>query len=156
MIKRIFIWSLLISLLMCESPPKKIATKPIVFKKDAVVVLLNQKKDSITSLDIELASTDYERQTGMMYRTEMDPNQGMLFVFDKAQPRSFYMKNTPLSLDILFLDETQTIFKIVENAQPNSIENINSEAPAKYVLELLGGQSQTLQIEKGFQIEIIQ
>ena len=121
-----------------------------------VVVLLNQKKDSISSLDIELASTDYERQTGMMYRTEMDPNQGMLFIFDKAQPRSFYMKNTPLSLDILFLDETQTIFKIVENAQPNSIENINSEAPAKYVLELLGRHSQALQIEKGFQIEIIQ
>lgn len=156
MIKYFFIWLLLLTLIMCESAQKKIATKPIVFKKEGEVILLNRDKDSMASFDIELATTDYERQTGMMYRTEMQPNQGMLFVFEKAEPKSFYMKNTPLSLDILFVDEAKEIFQIVEKALPNSLENINSEAPAKYVLELLGGQVQSLQIERGFHIEIIQ
>ena len=156
MIKPYFIWLLPITLIFCETTPKKIATKPIVFKKEAEVILFNQEKDSVTSFDIELATTDYKRQTGMMYRTEMKPKQGMLFVFDKAEPRSFYMKNTPLSLDILFINEAKEIFQIVEKALPYSLENINSEAPAKYVLELLSGQVQSLQIERGFQIEIIQ
>jgi len=156
MIKQLLIWLLPFSLIMCETTPKKIATQSIGFKKEAEIILLNQQKDSVAKLDIELATNDYERQTGMMYRTEMEPNQGMLFVFSEAQPRSFYMKNTPLSLDILFIDETQTIIKIVENAPPNSLDNINSEAPAKFVLELLGGQAKTLQIENGYQIKIIE
>ncbi len=147
---------LLFFLNSCETTPKKIATKEITFTKEAEILIFNSKKDIIAHLDIELATTDYERQTGMMYRKEMDPNQGMYFIFPSAQPRSFYMKNTLISLDILFIDEDNTVFKIVKEAPAKSQENINSITPAKYVLELLGGQADALEIEKGAQIKLIE
>ena len=153
MIRRGLFFLFCLPFLNCETTPKKVATQPIQFKKEAELILYNQQKDSIAKLDIELATTDYERQTGMMYRREMLPQQGMLFVFQSAEPRAFYMKNTYISLDILFVNEEQEIFQIVEKASPKSLTNISSTAPAKYVLELLGGQAEKLQIQEGYSIK---
>tara|TARA_S200000501_G_scaffold377322_1_gene435249 strand:- start:4269 stop:4742 length:474 start_codon:yes stop_codon:yes gene_type:complete len=155
MTKGVKILLLLFFLINCETKPKKIASKKITFKKEAEILIFNNKKDTIAQLDIELATTDYERQTGMMYRRQMDPNKGMYFIFPSSQPRSFYMKNTLISLDVLFIDEDNTVFKIVKEALPKSQENINSISPAKYVLELLGGQADALEIKEGAQIKLI-
>jgi len=147
---------LLFFFISCETVTKKIATKEITFKNDAEILIFNNKKDTIAKLDIELATTDYKRQTGMMYRREMDPNQGMYFIFPNAKPRSFHMKNTLISLDILFINEDNKVFKIVKEAPVKSQENINSISPAKYVLELLGGQADALEIVEGAQIKLIE
>jgi len=66
------------------------------------------------------------------------------------------MKNTLISLDVLFIDEDNSVFKIVKEAPAKSQENINSITPAKYVLELLGGQVDAIEIEKGAQIKLIE
>jgi uncharacterized membrane protein (UPF0127 family) len=73
----------------------------------------------------------------------------MLFVFDQEQILSFYMKNTPLSLDLLFLNGELEIIHIYKNARPNDPNAINSKFPARYVLELAAGTSDKYQIQTG-------
>ena len=84
-----------------------IVIKPteISFKKEGELTLYKSTSDSIiTKLDIEIADTDYDVETGLMYRTSMKDQQGMLFVFPTMRQRSFYMKNTLIPLDIIYLD----------------------------------------------------
>ena len=89
------------------------------FKKEGLLNISKADSDSIVkTLDIEIADTDYETQTGLMYRTKLDTNQGMLFVFSDVQTRSFYMKNTKIPLDIIYIDEAKTIVSFQKNAKP--------------------------------------
>ena len=91
----------------------------------------------------------------MMYRQHMENNQGMLFVFDQVQPLSFYMKNTPLALDLIFLNEHLEIVHIHTNALPNNERSIPSIQPAKYVLELLAGTSENIGLTLGDQVNYV-
>lgn len=84
-----------------------------------------------------------------MFREQMDDDAGMLFLFDKMEVQSFWMKNTRLPLDMLFLDESGTIVGIVENAEPLSLTSRSVGLPSRYVLELNGGTSRRLGIEAG-------
>lgn len=84
-----------------------------------------------------------------MFREHMDEDAGMLFLFDKMEVQSFWMKNTRLPLDMLFLDESGTIVGIVENAEPLSLTSRSVGLPSRYVLELNGGTSRRLGIEAG-------
>ncbi|MBO3117153.1 DUF192 domain-containing protein [Winogradskyella sp. DF17] len=137
------------------SPTTKVT---IPFKKEGTLSLIKSSSDSIIAkLDIEVADNEYETQTGLMYRTELKTNHGMLFIFPDVSYRSFYMKNTKIPLDIIYLDETKTIISIQKNAQPFNEASLPSEAPAKYVLEVNAGLSDTWQLAKGdtmlFEIE---
>ncbi len=76
-----------------------------------------------------------------MYRNSMEQDQGMLFIFEKEEPRGFYMKNTNIPLDLIFLDSENKIVSISKNAKPKSLETIPSEEPAQYVLEVNAGLS---------------
>ena len=106
-------------------------------------------EDNVYEFQIELALDDSHRQYGMMFRNSMDDMSGMLFVYDEKQRLSMWMKNTFISLDILFIDEGGEIMRIAHSMQPRSLSLIRSGIAAKAVLELKGGIAKSLGIEEG-------
>lgn len=126
-----------------DSKNKKIPVKDQDIGFTAEGKLQIYKKDSIqvATLDIEIADNDYERETGLMYRNTMKPNQGMLFIFGEEEPRYFYMKNTQIALDIIYINAEKEIVSIVKNTVPLDETSLPSQAPAKYVLEVNAGLS---------------
>ena len=115
------------------------------FKKEGELTFLkNQEK-----LTIEIADNEAETTQGLMYRRTMPDSCGMVFIFADSQPRNFWMKNTYLPLDILFLDESKKIVTIQANRTPFSEEQIPSFENAKYVLEVNAGYCKRKGIEKG-------
>lgn len=142
----------------CKTDKNK-TIKPLViaFKKEGELTLRKATNDAIiTTLDIEIADDDYQTQTGLMYRTSMEENQGMLFVFPEATYHSFYMKNTQIPLDIIFIDSNKSIINIQKNAKPFDETSLPSEAPAKYVLEINAGLSDQWQLKTGDTIDYTQ
>jgi hypothetical protein len=90
---------------------------------------------------VEVALTREQQARGLMYRTELAEGAGMLFVFDEEAERSFWMSNTPIPLDILYIRGDATIVSIAANTTPYSEKKIPSRGPARYVLEVPGGWS---------------
>jgi len=129
---------------------QKVLTKEVTFTKEGTLQLFKASNDSlVATLDIEFAEDAYETQTGLMYRKSMLPNRGMLFVFDNERPRSFYMKNTEFSLDIIYFDAERKLVSIAKNAQPFNQSSLPSEGPAQYVLEVNAGLSDQWGLQKG-------
>lgn len=112
----------------------------------------NESQDTILKIDIEIADNASETQYGMMYRKHMDPNTGMLFFMDSERQQSFWMKNTYVSLDIIYINSNFEIVSIQKNAEPLNTQSLPSEGPALYVLEVIGGFSDTHGIGKGDKI----
>lgn len=135
----------------CKDEPKKtIATQSIDFTHEGDLTIFLNASDTIkTKINIEFAETDYETQTGLMYRKGMDNNQGMLFIFPDERMHSFYMKNTEFPLDIIYIKENLKIASFQENAQPLSETGLSSQVPIKYVLEINGGLAQELGLSIG-------
>lgn len=102
---------------------------------------------------VELANTPEAQSRGLMFRTELGDNEGMLFPSDTPQVRSFWMRNTPISLDLIFIGLDGRITNIAANAEPYSLESIRSDGVATAVLELRGGRSAELGIEPGDLVE---
>lgn len=98
---------------------------------------------------VEIADEPKELARGLMFREDLEKNQGMLFVFPEQAMRSFWMKNTPLPLDMLFIDKNFKIVHIHPMAKPYDTTPISSRKPAMYVLEILGGQAATHGINIG-------
>jgi hypothetical protein len=101
------------------------------------------------ALKVQVADTDETRGYGLMYRTAMPEREGMLFLFPSPRFVSFWMKNTPLPLDIIFLDGDGTVIQIVPNTTPLSLDPIPSDAAAGAVLELNAGAAHRLGISTG-------
>ena len=143
--------SILLLVFGCKEEQKSIvAPIHIEFKKEGTLQLYKSGTDSIIStFDIEFAEDEYETQTGLMNRSSMQNNQAMLFVFPNVQMRSFYMKNTLIPLDIIYLNKEQKVVSIQKNAKPMDETSLPSKAPAKYVLEINGGLSDQLNIIEG-------
>ena len=99
--------------------------------------------------DIEMATTPAEQQQGLMYRTKLAADAGMLFVFPEKQTAVFWMKNTLLPLDMLFIAADGRIADIRERAVPMSEAEISSKVPVKAVLEVNGGTVDRLKIKIG-------
>jgi len=141
----------------CKEEAKKvIQTETIAFTKEGTLQILKKETDSVlVNLDIEIAETDYETQTGLMYRIGMEDNQGMLFIFPDVAMHSFYMKNTEFPLDIIYIDENLKIASFQENAQPFNENGLSSQVPIKYVLEINAGLSEKLILAVGDQVKFI-
>lgn len=132
----------------------KVTQVEITFKKEGELSLLKASNDSlIKQINIEIADDDYQTQTGMMYRKSMEDTQGMLFVFPDSEYRYFYMRNTEIPLDIIYIDENKTIVSIQKNAKPFDETSLPSEGPAKYVLEINAGLSTDWNLKKGDKIQ---
>ncbi|SDR04234.1 DUF192 domain-containing protein [Pseudovibrio sp. Tun.PSC04-5.I4] len=98
---------------------------------------------------VEVAENAAARAQGLMGRTDLSPDQGMLFVFSFSVPQNFWMKNTPSALDIIFIGSDNIIKSIAKNTVPYSEEIISSGVPAQYVLEVLAGRTMALGIKPG-------
>ncbi len=101
---------------------------------------------------IELAGTPDQQAQGLMYRAEMDEDAGMLFVFSTTDKRSFWMKNTFIPLDMLFIEEDGKIQHIHANAKPQDLSPITSTGDFRAVLEINGGVADKLNINPGDKI----
>lgn len=102
---------------------------------------------------VEVAASSAEQAKGMMFRTEMADNTGMIFPFPQPRPASFWMKNTVIPLDIIFVRTNGTIESIAENTVPYSEESVVSGEPVGAVLELRGGLSAELGIAAGDRVD---
>ncbi len=104
-------------------------------------------------IQVEVASTKQEREIGLMNRKKLPNKTGMLFVFDKSELVHFWMKNTLIPLDMIFIDENYKIEYIVQNVQPcfktnsNLCERISSVSKIRYVVELPAGSTQKYNIQ---------
>ena len=103
----------------------------------------------IHRFDIWVADDDAHRQLGLMYVKDMADAAGMLFVFPKVQPLSMWMKNTVLSLDMLFVAADGRVVNVVEHTTPQSVKIIDSKGPVLGVIELKAGTAKKLHIGAG-------
>jgi len=101
----------------------------------------------------ELADDPGERSQGLMYRQELGKDRGMLFIFPQDTDGPFWMKNTLIPLDIIFIGADKKIVSISERATPQTTTPRSPEGPYRYVLEINGGRSDELGIEPGNQVE---
>jgi len=102
-------------------------------------------------IEAEIAATPVSRQTGMMLRTVMEPQRGMLFVFPQVANQCMWMRNTLLALSVAFLDERGKIIN-VEDMQPKTDANHCSARPARYALEMILGWFRSRGLDAGFAI----
>ncbi|MCD4650568.1 MAG: DUF192 domain-containing protein [Candidatus Cloacimonetes bacterium] len=107
----------------------------------------------ITNLEVEVADDPQRRVFGLMHRESLGENQGMLFIFEEEEPRSFWMRNTIIPLDIMFVGKDKTIINIVKNTIPKSETKVLSDAPALYVIEVNAGWSGIYGVSNGDKVE---
>ena len=114
----------------------------------AETISINTSRQTIP-LTVEIADTDEERMQGLQGRTSLDKNAGMLFIFETVNKPQFWMKDTPIPLDMIFISDGGVIMGIHENAIPNSLTPIPAPSPILAVLEIAGGTAKSLGISKG-------
>jgi len=106
-------------------------------------------KSGVRVFSVEMATTEEEKTTGLMYRKELPDGRGMLFDFSPPQEVSMWMKNTFISLDMIFIQADGRILRIAENTEPQSTRIIPSGGLAKGVLEVIAGTAKKYGIEPG-------
>jgi uncharacterized protein len=121
------------------------------FRKDGEVRIRSGISPVI--VNVEVADNEGERMQGLMYRYSMDENNGMFFIFEEEAPRAFWMKNTYIPLDIIYIGADNTIVSIQKYTQPKSTYSLPSEKPAQYVLEVNAGFSDKYGLKPGDKIE---
>jgi uncharacterized protein len=122
----------------------------IAFKKSSLVVVTGGRE---IKFDVELALNDAERARGLMFREKLGPYDGMLFDFHQEAPVSFWMKNTLIPLDMVFIGADGTIRHIHANAVPLSTDTVPSQFPVRAVLEINGGSAKLLGIKPGDKVK---
>ena len=104
--------------------------------------------------NVRLAVTPSQHAYGLMFSPPLPPKSGMLFLFDDMKPRSFWMKNTPIALDMLFFDDSGWLVALIANAKPNTLTLRHSRVAAKYVLEIGGREASRLNIKMGSRLHL--
>ncbi len=117
-------------------------------------VSITIKGGQVRTFQIEIADTPEAREKGLMFRESMPLDQGMLFVFDREAPVAFWMKNTLIPLDMLFIRADGTIINIYPMARPHDETPIPARAPVRYVLEINGGVAAMLGIRAGDKVTL--
>ncbi len=124
-------------------------------KRFVTVQIFDKSATRSINIAAEVVCNESTRSLGLMYRKHLGETEGMLFVFPGAEERSFWMKNTYLPLDIVFIDKDFRVDSIIENATPHSLEPRRSKGPAKYVLEVAAGSSKVWGLEPGSVIKVL-
>jgi uncharacterized protein len=153
-------------LLACQSPEAQGRTPPAgrsvkdVSAEDYVGptlprarVLLEDAYGGVRGVEVEVAATPEARTRGLMWRRELPAGQGMLFIFPEEEVQSFWMRNTLIPLDMLFIDSTRRIVGIIERAEPLTLTQRTVGVPGRYVLEVPGGWCQAMGITRGGKVE---
>jgi len=128
-----------------DNPPK--------FRKDGELSFIDKKTQEVLfKINIEIASTDMEKAMGLMYRREMNENEGMLFLFETETTQLFYMRNTIIPLDIIYVNSKFEIVDIYKNTKVLDETSLPSKAPARYVVEINAGLCDKYNIKEGDKI----
>lgn len=127
---------------------QNLKTEP-TFKKQGELTFKRPDGTDIVKIDIEVADDELKTAQGLMFRTSMGEKQGMLFIFPDEEERGFWMKNTRISLDLVYVNAAGEIVSIAKNAVPYSEETIPSGQPAKFVVEVVAGFTNKYGIEEG-------
>ena len=114
----------------------------------ATVPLTIRDGDVVHKFNVEVARTAEEQQQGLMFRTSLPADGGMIFPFEKPRFASFWMKNTLIPLDMIFIRADGSIDRIAENTIPESLEPVASGGEVSAVLELAGGTAARLGIDE--------
>jgi len=123
------------------------------FRKDGSLSVFLSQNPSPIKIDVEIADDEKERMKGLMDRHNLPENAGMLFIFPDEAPRSFWMKNTFIALDIIYINSYKVIVSIQKYTQPKTTYSIPSEKPAMYVLEVNAGFTDKFGINPGDKID---
>ncbi|MEA1875167.1 MAG: DUF192 domain-containing protein [Bacteroidota bacterium] len=127
---------------------------PPVFKKEGEVKFIRKGADTLISkIDVEIVDNDFDRALGLMFRPEMKENRGMLFLFKNEVEQAFWMRNTIISLDIIYVNSIGEIVKIYKNTKTKSQESLPSGAAAINVIEVNAGYCEKYGIGKGDFVE---
>ena len=116
-------------------------------------VRLKDAYGGVHRVEVEVAATGDARTRGLMWRKSLPAGQGMLFLFPEQEVRGFWMRNTLIPLDMLFITSEHRIVGIIENAEPRTLANRSVGIPSQYVLEVPGGWCQANGIVKGGTVE---
>ena len=142
----------LIYFAMPKSPPPP-TSGPQFTKHGTLSFISQENQQAIKSIDIEVKKDDYERAEGMMWRRSMEDTQGMLFIMDAAEPQTFWMRNTYIPLDIMFVSQDKKILNIRKNAPPQTLDPQASKGNALYVVEVNGGFADKYGVKAGDTID---
>lgn len=124
------------------------------FRKDGTLTFSRPNDTTFTkTINIEIADEEWEITQGLMYRPSMGDNEGMVFIFPDMRKRSFWMSNTMISLDIMYIDDRKKIVTIQKHTVPYSEQSVPSYEDAQYVLEVNAGFSDNYGIKEGDFVE---
>lgn len=118
------------------------------------VSFIGEGGEEVAQFWVELALTPDEHEKGLMYRREMKDDWGMLFIYPEEGPRSFWMQNTFIPLDMVFMDGQGRIINIIEAAEPLTRVPRRSEGPSRFILELNAGRAAEVGLEPGQQMQV--
>lgn len=119
---------------------------------ESEVSFLDSDNQPFKTIKVAVADDAKERSQGLMDVYSMAEDEGMIFIFEKEELQSFWMANTPLTLDIMYVNADSTIVRIHQNTEPFSQTSLPSEAPAQYVIETNGGFSIANGITEGMKV----
>ena len=144
------------ALLGCGAEPQSVVAQPAQSARaepalDVVPLTIRSGPHSHAFL-VELARSEAEQARGLMFRERLAPDRGMLFPFDPPRPASFWMKNTLIPLDMIFVRADGSIARIAANTTPHSLEPVGVAEPVAAVLEIAGGRAAALGIVEGDEV----
>jgi len=142
----------IIAFILPNSTSKEPDQTEYLFMKEGTLTFTDSLNNPITKIDMEFADTEYDRQLGLMFRHSMEMNQGMLFIFPEQEPLSFWMRNTYISLDMIFVNADKKIVTIHKNTKVLSDQSYPSTEPALYVVEVVAGFSDKYSLKVGDKI----
>ena len=156
----IFFVLILMFLFECTNNNKKTTdvkpysfSNPPQFRKDKTLKFIDINEKTLFQIDIEVVKTDEERMRGLMYRNGMAENRGMLFVMEVEKQQSFWMHNTIMSLDIIYINKKYEIVDIYKHTKILDDTSLPSKAPALYVVEINAGLCSKYGIKIGDKVQ---
>ena len=132
----------------------KNVNKQTSYRIDGTMWFIDSLGDTLSKLSIEVANDYYSQARGLMYRQSMPDTVGMLFIYEDYNYRSFWMKNTHIPLDLVFISDNYKISQVHEYAIPYSEESIVSKQKAKYVVEVNAGYTDRKKVAAGGKITL--
>lgn len=147
MILRLALLPLLAAVVACQ-PSQGVALERSAAGLEQVPLTI-ESRGKRHAFIVEVARTPEEQSRGLMHRQSLAPDRGMIFPYDPPQPASFWMRNTLIPLDMIFIRPDGTIGSVAANTVPMSLEQVPSGEPVAAVLEIAGGRSAELGISAG-------
>ncbi len=139
-----------IAALLCFSVGLGVEAYAEVLEKQPLTFIGSTGKHRIT---VEVADTDSERSTGLMFRRSLGDDEGMIFIYPRDEPISMWMKNTYISLDMIFVRGDGTIHRIASDSEPFSEQTISSGENVRAVIEMKAGSAKRLGLKPGDKVE---